>query len=348
MRVKPSASIVPCSSMFFHQAIPLIVLMLCVPLCVATAQTEPGGLAGAPFRRTLLPSEASLAGASHVVFPDATTLLTNSAALARTTGGGVAAAISLLPFQQQQQTLCGSYAIDGVAGFGLGITRYGVSGIAGRTITGQKLGELSSQDLAVAVGAGLNIGPGNVGASVRYLRRDVSGIDAPENGYSVGLSGSIAFQERLFISTSLSNVAGGMIASYQDGPKEVIPWHGRFGAAYLLPFSEPELEEQHPDPSGQIHRESGPPKEYLIGTVEATMGQFSKQPAVSIAAECVPYRGIDLGFRLGFSSVGDAAFGLFLTPPIDSQNLRLDFAARRDYEFGGITWHVMISKRFAE
>lgn len=334
--------------MLLHHAIPLIVLMLGFPVCMATAQTEPGGLAGAPFRRTLLPSQASLAGASHAVFPDATTLLTNSASLARATTSQVAAAVSLLPFRQQQQTLCGAYAIDGVAGFGIGITRYGVGGIAGRAQNGQKLGELSSQDLALIAGAGLNIGPGNVGATVRYLRRDVSGIDAPENGYSVDLSGSIAFQERFFLTSSISNVAGGMIAAYDDGPKEVIPWQGRFGAAYLLPFSEPETETLHPDPSGQVTERSGAPQEYVLGMVESTIGQFSNQPTVSVAAECVPYRGVDLGFRLGFSSVGDAAFGLFLTPPIDGQNLRFDFAARRDYEFGGITWHVMVSKRFGE
>lgn len=334
--------------MILRQPFPIVVLMLCASLCIATAQTNPGGLAGAPFRRTLLPSEASLAGASHVVFPDATSLLTNSASLARTTGVQVATGISLLPFQQQQQILCGTYGIDRVAGFGVGITRYGVSGIVGRAQTGQKLGELSSQDLAIALGAGLNIGSGNVGTTVRYLRRDVSGIDAPENGYSIDLSGSIVFQERFFISTSLSNIAGGMIASYQDGPKEIIPWHGRFDAAYLLPFTEPETEFQHLDPSGQVQKRSSPPKEYLIGTVEAAIGQFSNQPTVSIAAESVPYRGINMGFRLGFSTLGDAAFGLFFTPPFDNQNLRFDFAARRDYEFGGITWHVMISKRFSE
>lgn len=334
--------------MLLHRLFPSTALMLCATFCIATAQTEPGGLAGAPFRRTILPSQASLAGASHVVFPDATTLFTNSALLARITEPQVAAGVSLLPFRQQQQTLCGAYAFDGVAGLGIGITRYGVSGIAGRAQNGQKLGELSSQDLALIAGAGLNIGPGNVGATVRYLRRDVSGIEGPENGYSVDLSGSIAFQERFFLSSSISNVAGGMIAAYGNGPKEVIPWQGRFGASYLLPFSEPEVELLHPDPSGQITQRSGPPKEYLIGMVETTIGQFSSQPAVSVAAECVPYRGVDLGFRLGFSTVGDAAFGLFLTPPLDGQNLRFDFAARRDYEFGGITWHVMVSKRFGE
>jgi hypothetical protein len=151
-----------------------------------------------------------------------------------------------------------------------------------------------------------------------------------------------------FLTSSISNVAGGMIAAYDDGPKEVIPWQGRFGAAYLLPFSEPETETLHPDPSGQVTERSGAPQEYVLGMVESTIGQFSNQPTVSVAAECVPYRGVDLGFRLGFSSVGDAAFGLFLTPPIDGQNLRFDFAARRDYEFGGITWHVMVSKRFGE
>jgi hypothetical protein len=311
---------------------------------MAVGQFRTGGYAGAPTRREDLPQEAAMGGAFTTISPNASTIFANSAYLAHIHNLSVSFATAALPWGQGTSMAGIALGFDDVAGIGLGISSYGVDDAQGRTIFGQQTGPLSSRDLTISIGGGLALGPGGVGATIHYLRRDLSGAEGTENGYAVDLSGTLTLAERFQFAVGLNNVAGSMSAAYESGPRERIPWNTKLGFAYIHALEEPREEIIRPDPSGTRIVRRSLPETYVMGTVETKLTEFDA-PVIGFAAESVPVQGLGLGLRLGANTLGDFAFGFFYTLPNSTigHDVRFDGAARVDYLLGDISYHGMIT-----
>jgi hypothetical protein len=291
-------------------------------------------------------------GGTFVPFASgAPAIFSNSAALAHLEGPTAAISGAFLPFGEQFQMIGYGMGIGEFSGIGASIVKYGISDVPSYSADEQRIGTTGSQELAVSLGAGLGIGPGSVGATVRYLHFSPEGVGGKLTGYTVDLSGTVMFetaflkQDWAFFSVALNNIAGEL-----TGPRDLIPLDARFSGAYLYPLEERSTTTRI-DPSGLVTTRRLRPRSYLLGAVEVRMSQFDSTPTVSGALEWAPLAEspVPFGLRLGFNSLADLAFGFFvdITPPVDfARDLRLDVATRRDYERGDITSHVTFTVEF--
>ncbi len=324
----------------------LSTLLAAVTAPTLHAQLDLGGYAGAPIRAAGLPNEVIMGGTFGSISPDASAVFVNSAYLPMLRQHTVSVAHSFLPFGQKLDMIGYGFGSERIFGFGVGISRYGLADVEGRTLLGERTGNISSSDMAFSVGGGLTLGPAAVGATIRYLRRDLTGVEGGENGYTVDLSGVMMLDDRYHFSFSVNNIAGGMVASYDSGPTETIPWNTRIGFAYLHPLQEPREEIVRTDPTGKRKVNRLLPDTYLMGAIESRMSSADSVPIFTFALESVPSDAVDVGLRFGLNTLGDLSFGTFVPIPFE-RDLRIDMSARSNYgSYGDLTYHLMITLGF--
>jgi hypothetical protein len=320
----------------------LLATLLLAALPTGTFYAQ-GGSAASFLRRPVLSREIALGGAFSPFAPEASALFSNSSALPLLPHPIASVSYSRLPFGDHSALLGLGTAIGEFAGIGFSIRSYGVNDIPVRDGSGRRLGTtLDNQELALSAGGGLMVGPGTIGAAVHYIRRDITGLDSSSNGYSIDLSGTLSFRDRLYFGFSLNNIAGEMRATYDQSIRELIPWDARIGVSYLYPLEE-ETRPARLDPSGIPSARHGMPGSYLLGLSEV---HLSADTAIYVlAVEALPLPNIGVGLRAGWNSLGDLSAGFFLNIPMEFTP-RLDYAVRRDYELGDITHHVTLTAAF--
>jgi hypothetical protein len=325
----------------------LCALWLLLQGSVLYAQSQ-GGAAASYLRRSVLAQEIGMGGAFNPFAPDGSVIFSNSATLPLLKRPAVSASYSKLPLNQGFTLLGFGTGIGEFAGIGFGVMSYGISDVSRRNGGGQEFGTTGNKELALSVGGGLTIGPGSIGATVRYMRQDFTGTEAPSNGYAVDLSGTISFREQIFFAFSMNNIAGEMRATYDPGIHWQIPWDARLSGSYLLPLEEQTVPVRL-DPSGIPSSRRVKPHTYLLGVIEGRT-QLDSVTVVSLAVEAVPVvlaPGFDFGLRLGWNSRSDLSAGFLVQLPVGfTDQLRLDYAIRREFELGDITHHVSLTAGF--
>jgi hypothetical protein len=322
----------------------LLVLLALVPGGLLRAQ---GGYAGSFLRRGILSQEIARGGVFTPFLADASAIFSNSAALARIGHPSVSSSFSTHPWSQQQTATLGvGMGIGEQAGVGIGIYSYGIEEFTGRDSEGRTTGQKSQRELAMSIGGALGIGPGSIGATIRYLRQDNFGVQGSSAGYAIDMSANLAFRDELFLALGLNNIAGEMSATYDSDLRERIPWHARFSASYVYPL-ESERTTLRPDPTGRVIEQRLDPRAYILGAAEARISQIDSLVLVGATLEALPYATIPAGARLGYNTVGDISFGIFLTVPVEFANrLRVDYTVRRDYEIGNFSHHITLTAGF--
>lgn len=329
-------------------------LLACGVICMRAIAQETGGYAGAYLDRTALAQEVAMGG-TYAPFPaTASAIFTNNANLARLQHPAFVFSTSFLPFDQRMYLMGFGMKVGSSAGISFGMLSYGIDNVGAYTEDEQRVGTLSSSDLAFSAGGGIAIGPGNIGATVRYLlfstavNGNAGEREGTTRGYSVDLSGTLEFETNLirrdwlFFSAALNNVAGEL----SDG-HDPIPLHTRIGAAYLYPLEEEGPTALRLDPSGLPVPQRVKPGAYILGAFETHISEHAAGPSYSFAVEAVPLVNIPVGLRAGANTLGDVSGGFFLTIPWEfARNLRIDLASRRDYELGNITHHITLAGGF--
>lgn len=322
-----------------------VVGLLLVAAAGAVAQPV-GGYAGGLLRRPAPAREVGMGGAFDPFRVDASAIFSNAAALSGLEEPSVTLGTSVLPFGQRIAFLGAGYGFNGISGIGISVLRYGVDDISRRPSDGRAAGTMDYQQLAVAFGGGLSIGPGSVGATVRYIRSDVIGVEAGASGYSIDLSGTIAFRNRLFFSLALNNIAGEVGSALEEGTRDLIPWNTRLGALYLHPLAQ-RIDRARPDPTGIEMVSRVRPTAYWLVAAEVRTSQHDSLPTFGLAGEVKPLEEIPLALRAGLNTLGDVSGGFSYAISTEyTPELRLDYAVRRDYELGDITHHVTFTARF--
>ncbi|MDB5033032.1 MAG: hypothetical protein JWQ98_273 [Chlorobi bacterium] len=322
--------------------LPLPLLLMALLMAGGTARAQDaGGYAASFLRRELMAREIAMAGVFTPFAAGGSALFSNSSALARLERPIAAVTYSYLPSGQELYAAGYGHGIGRFAGVSVGMTGYGVGNVRSYSADEKPLGTIGSRDLAFSLGGGLAIGPGNVGATIRYLRSGPTGIDGGYSGYTLDLSGSLDIDERFFFSLAMNNVAGEM-----KGPREIAPWNTRIGGAYLYSLDE-RNDTMRIDPSGTPMTRHLAPRAYILGVVEARTAAYSDAPRWSFAGEWVPLIQLSLGVRAGFSTQGDVSAGFFYNLPVDfTRDLRFDVATRRDFEYGELSYHATLTAGF--
>jgi hypothetical protein len=307
------------------------------PPCLAQ---RVGGSAGAALRMPIGAQEVVLGATGVGVSPDASALFSNSSALAWLERPSVSASWSSPAFG-----VVGSGAIGAAlplgrfAALGIGMSTVGSGEQAAFDAQRQRTGSFVDRELDFVAGGALTIGPGSVGATVRLLRRDISGYPLSNTGYAVDVGGTLVFAERLRVSGVLANIAGEMVAG-ESTLRERIPWEARLGATYVHPLEET-TESARLDPSGTPITRAARPAAYALATVGLRAAQTDSLPTFALAAEVVPLAAIPVGLRAGATTAGEFSAGFLFRIPVDfTDELRLDYTIRILDDPSDVTHHV--------
>lgn len=325
----------------------IILPLLLLALFPEHALRAQGGYAGSFLRRAILSQEIARGGVFTHFNADASAIFSNSAALAHIGHPSLSISGSTLPWSGQTSATVGyGMSVGEQTGIGIGLYSFGNDEFTGRDAEGRPTGQKSQREFALSLGAALEIGPGSIGTTIRYLRQDNIGVDAGSIGYAVDMSANLTFRNQFFLSLALNNIAGEMSATYDADLRERIPWHARFSATYVLAL-ESRTTTLRPDPTGRIFEQGLDPRAWLLGAIEARISQIDSTAIVGAAIEALPYVDLPLGVRAGYSTPGDLSFGFFYTLPVEfAEKLRLDYTARRDFELGDISHHVTLTAGF--
>ncbi len=326
----------------------VVALLVCAAVHMTSYAQLPGGYAAAFLNRTLFAPEIARAGAYTPFEPDGSAVIANASALSRLRRPSLTFAASEAPLSQRSAALAFGTTVGDFGGLGIGVSHYGIGDVPRRTADGLRIGTTGDQWIAVIGGGALSLGPGSIGMSMRYIREDVAGVGVSRSGYAVDLSGSMNFEDRIFLATSVNNVAGDM--SSGAGERGRIPLEVRLSGSWLFPFEE-RTTEVRPDPTGLARVVQLRPRTYLLAVAEARMLDVESDAVLSVAIEAVPVDFVQLGLRAGVNSAGDVSFGFLYRLPVGfTDELRIDYAARLDQEYGdtggAITHHVSISAGF--
>jgi hypothetical protein len=307
-----------------------------------------GGYAAAFLNRSAFAQEVARAGTFTPFAPDASAIFSNAATLALLDRPSATFAASSAPLSQRSAALGIGMRIAQSGGIGVGVQHYGIGTIIQRDEAGRNIGTTGDQWLGVSLGGALKIGPGSLGATIRYIREDIGGVENGASGYAMDLSGAITFSQQFFFALGINNIAGEMVPSYTSGRHEQIPLDVRLGAAYLYSL-EDRVVAARPDPTGIERKSQLRPSRYVLALAEARMLEVESDVRLSAAIETVPVDFVDLGIRLGVNSAGDLTFGFLYRLPVDfTDELRIDYAIRRDYEYDNtqLTHHVTLTAGF--
>lgn len=305
-----------------------------------------GGRAGAALRAPELPQEIGLGGMLLPFDPDGTAVLVNSASLARLQRPSAGLAWSSATFGVIGSTAIGIGApLTSSVSLGLGLTSQSTSEQTGYDAARRSIGTIVDRQLGLAFGGSLAIGPGSVGATLRLLRRDITGVGLSNTGYSLDLSGTMAFEERLFLGLSLHDIAGEVLAG-ESTLRETLPWEARLSAAYVYPLAESQVFSRL-DPSGAMVSLPQVPTAYVLAAVGARAIAGEPAQTWSFAAEAVPLVSLPLGFRASVNSIGEVSGGFFYRLPIEfARALRLDYTVRWYEPPTDVTHHVGLTATF--
>jgi hypothetical protein len=305
-----------------------------------------GGYAGASLRTPVFAPEIALGGVSVPFAPDASTLFSNSSALAWIDGPTTTASWSSPAFGVIGVAALGAaMPVGRFAAVGAGVTTIGTTEQPRFDDRRQRIGSFSDRELGLVLGGALSIGPGSVGATLRMLRRGLSGYEATNTGYAVDLAGTLAFEERFYVGMTLANIAGEMVAG-ESTLRERIPWEARLSATYVQSLEE-RIESLRLDPSGTPTTQQMRPKAYVLGAAGVRMAQIDSLPVFALGVEAVPLATIDLGFRAGLNTSGEVSGGFLYRLPVEfARELRIDYAVRWHDGPGDLTHHVGLSAGF--
>lgn len=305
-------------------------LLLAVPASSAMMHAqEVGGYAWSFLRRAQPARETALAGVCVPNTSGSGAIFNNGAALAFQRRTTATLSTSFLPLGQRLDMGGVAFGFDETAGLGVGVARYGVGNVKGYNAAGTYLGAVGGQDIAISVAGGMRIGPGAVGATLRYLRFDPQGTDLEgTSGYAVDLSGTMAFDEviaerdALMASAVIENLAG-----EQKGPSRPSASGVRLSGAYLYPLGHAPDVPVRTAPTGIPEVRRGAPTAYVMGVIEIRTPQYDPlPPSLGVAVEWALAEA-PIGLRLGWNSATDLTAGFFIRWPAD---LVIDVAATRD------------------
>jgi hypothetical protein len=295
------------------------------------------------LRTPLFAHEIALGGLAVPFAPDASALFSNSSSLSWMEPASVSATWSS-PTLGVVSTgaIAAALPLGRFAAIGLGVSTASSSEQAAYDERRQRVGSFTDSEIGVVLGGSLAIGPGSVGASIRMLRRSISGMEITNTGYAVDLGGTLSFADQLYFGAVLANIAGEMVAG-ESTLRERIPWEARLTSTYVHALEE-RSETVRLDPSGTAVALRLRPRAYMLGTAGLRFAQIDSLPTLNAAAEVVPTASVDLGFRAGVTTSGDISGGfLYRLPATIARDLRLDYTVRWSGETSDLTHHVSLS-----
>lgn len=307
---------------------------------------EVGGGAAAFLRGEASPQRVALADAGVVTDDASMTLFGGSAILSRLRNPTAAAGGGTTPFKFGVAYAGFGMPVGEQIGLGLTVMSHSTGLMRAFDENEVERGSFEARDLAVSLRGGIGVGPGSIGATVRYLDGTTTDVTAAGySGYTLDISGALAVGNGRF-SLDLENIAG-EIAGRGDGRRITVPWRTALAGAWLFPIEEAADEKR--DPATGLRQSSIVKRSYLALAATASIDADDTGPTLGAGVEYAPLVDLPLQFRGGLTTVGDYALGLSIKLSHEigiDQGVGAAFTVRGDHTLGGLSYHLMLSVEF--
>lgn len=333
--------------------IKFVVLVVCF-ICLTVHKSNSQGLAGAFLQNSQDAVESAFCGITPLHSTSSQIIFSNASLIANCPNTSLALGHSSFGFGEIPNT--GQFNLTfskniSMACFGVGFRSYAVS-TTQTNERGQAFGIVKASDYDAVFSSALKIANANLGASLHYIRRDVSGNiiggstpDMALNGASLGLSGSMNFGD-LLLGASINNIAT-QIANSQTNTKAEIPVNMRVVGGYYF-LATDNITEVKTNASGISEEIYSKPTSYLYTTLQAEISNLNYHTDFvwAFAADYLADKDIPVAIRAGMNTLGDYGLGLSIyysagKPMFGSfgKNFSIDIAARKEYYLNNATFH---------
>ncbi len=281
--------------------IPVLAIFLSIPLSLS-AQLSGGGYAESYLYRNTGARPIALGGAYTAVVNDPDAIFYNPAGIGFFENRPlIASAVSTLGFGRAHATLAWAQTIHENVGIGFGINSFNSGSFQGRDIMGRPTTTLQSWQYSFVATGSYRIQAASIGASVRYLKHQLSGDDALGEGYAFDVGTKFNVLEMFSVGIAVNNISGIMFWNTAAKEKDFLPYTVRAGFAFEYGLNE-ENRTTRSALTGELQSEYLPATRYVLVAMDAVLTQNEVSPSLILGVEAALHELI--AFRGGMSIYG--------------------------------------------
>lgn len=309
------------------------------------SQATNGGYSTSFLQREVSSRVAGLGGAFTAIADDPNGLFYNPGGLSVIDDFyHISTTFAVLEFGRVHSTLAATKKLSNDFSIGLTINNLAGTEFTSRNPLGDPSGMLSENQIAIGASVGYKVGDVSLGATTKYLNRNLSGTALSGNGFALDFGTRIQLIDDYTIGFALQNI-GGKMSWNEFNDIELIPYTIRAGVAKKFILGEEDV-------YSEVHPKFTLPERYVLTTVDFSLTQFDTIPRVVVGAEIVPLSLITV--RCGLTILGNdnGSFGLLplttlgggisIRPPISNEfpvNLELEYSIAKDHISRGRMGH---------
>ncbi len=323
------------------------------------SQSTGGGYAESYLYRNIGARAVAMAGAYTAIVNEPVAVFYNPAGLGFFPSEPmVTTNFSPIGFGRTHTSLAWGQTILDNLGVGIGINSYSSGVFQGRDVRGNKTVDLQSWQYSFVASAAYRIQSASIGASVKYLRSQLSGTNTYANGFALDVGTKFNVMDLFSVGVAVNNISGMMKWNTVDKEQEFIPYSVRAGIAMEF-----ELNEEPISTRSTITGEPGnvivPASRYVLVDLDVVMTQFEMSPSVVLGVEVVAHE--LLAFRGGIALYGEDkgmpkifpmttwGGGISFRPELDGLPFRthVDYSISNEYiTDSGISHHISLLFEF--
>lgn len=308
-------------------------------------QATNGGYSTSFLQREVSSRVAGLGGAFTAIADDPNGLFYNPGGLdVHDDFYHISTTFAVLEFGRIHSTLATTKKLSNDFSVGLTFNNLAGTEFTSRNPVGDLTGMLTENQIAIGASIGYTVGDVSLGATTKYLNRNLSGTSLSGNGFALDFGTKIQLIDNYTIGFALQNI-GGKMSWNEFNDVELIPYTIRAGVAKKFSLGEEDI-------YSEVHPKFSLPERYVLTTIDFSLTQFDTIPRIVIGAEIVPLSLVTV--RCGFTILGNdnGSFGIFplttlgggvsIRPPISNEfpvNLELEYSIAKDHISRGRMGH---------
>ncbi len=323
------------------------------------SQSTGGGYAESYLYRNVGARAVAMAGAYTAIVNEPGAIFYNPSGLGFFANQPmVATTFSPIGFGRTHASMAWGQTVDENIGVGFGINSYSSGAFQGRDVRGNKTVDLQSWQYSLTGSAAYRIESASIGASVKYLRNQVSGTNTSADGFALDIGTKFNVMDLFSVGMAVNNISGMMMWNTADEEQEFLPYSVRAGIAMEFGLNE-ESRTTRSTITGELENVYVPATRYVLVALDAILTQFEMSPSIVLGVEVSAHE--LLAFRGGIAIYGEDmgqpkifpmttwGGGISLRPELDGLPFKthLDYTISNEYiTNSGIGHHISLLFEF--
>jgi len=267
------------------------------------SQSTGGGYAESYLYRNIGARAVAMAGAYTAIVNEPVAVFYNPAGLGFFASEPMLATnISPIGFGRTHASMAWGQTVNDNFGVGFGINSYSSGVFQGRDVRGNKTVDLQSWQYSFVASAAYRIESASIGASVKYLKHQLSGTNTSADGFALDVGTKFNVMDLFSVGVAVNNISGMMKWNTVDKEQELLPYSVRAGIAMEFGLNEEPLRTRSTI-TGEPGNVYVPASRYVLVALDVIMTQFEMSPSIVLGVEVVAHE--LLAFRGGIALYGE-------------------------------------------